>query len=137
MAHAGTNYLAVVIAAIVSYGFGAVYYGVLSKAWLRALGKGDEQAKGENRMAPYVIAFIALVVMATVLSGLIGHLGPGQVTLRNGLISAGFVWVGFVITTIAVNYAFQGAKSSLTVIDGGHWLGVLMIQGAIIGAMGV
>jgi len=137
MAHAGTNYLAVVIAAIFSYGFGAVYYGLLSKAWLRALGKSEEQAKGESRIAPFVIAFIALVVMATVLAGLIGHLGPGQVTLRNGLISAGFVWVGFVMTTIAVNYAFQGAKSSLTAIDGGHWLGVLMIQGAIIGAMGV
>jgi len=25
----------------------------------------------------------------------------------------------------------------LTIIDGGHWLGVLLIEGAILGAMGV
>jgi hypothetical protein len=33
--------------------------------------------------------------------------------------------------------AFQGAKGALTVIDGGHWLGVLLIQGAILGWWGV
>ena len=41
------------------------------------------------------------------------------------------------ITTLAVNYSFGQCKASLTVIDGIHWLGVLVIQGAIIGAMGV
>lgn len=137
MAHAGNNYLAIVIAAVVSYGFGALYYGALSKLWLNAIGKTEDQVKSENRIAPFVISAVALLVMATVLAGLIGHLGPGQVTLRNGLISAGFVWVGFVMTTLAVNYSFQGGRGKLTAIDGGHWLGVLLIQGAIIGGMGV
>ena len=58
-------------------------------------------------------------------------------TLRIGLISAGFLWLGFVIPTMVVNYAFHGARQSLTVIDGGHWLGVLLIQGAIMGWWGV
>ena len=34
-------------------------------------------------------------------------------------------------------HAFQGARPSLTFIDGGHWLGVLLIQGAILGWWGV
>jgi hypothetical protein len=42
-----------------------------------------------------------------------------------------------VITTLAVNHAFQGSKRALTLIDGGHWLGVLLLQGAVIGLMGV
>ncbi len=75
--------------------------------------------------------------MAWMLAGVIGHLGPGEVNLHNGVISAAFVWFGFVITTLAVNNAFQGAKRSLTLIDGGHWLGVLLLQGAVIGLMGV
>jgi hypothetical protein len=41
-----------------------------------------------------------------------------------------------VITTLAVNNAFRGAKPSLTVIDAGHWLGVLILQGAILGWFG-
>ena len=58
-------------------------------------------------------------------------------TLRNGIVSALFMWLGFVITTMAVNNAFGQRKASLTIIDGIHWLGVLVIQGAIIGALGV
>jgi hypothetical protein len=80
---------------------------------------------------------VALAIMAWVLAGGIAHLGPGQVTLKNGVISALFMWVGFVATTMAVNNAFGQRKAALTVIDGIHWLGVLVIQGAIIGAMGV
>lgn len=137
MAFAGTNYLAIVLAAVASYGFGALYYGALGRSWMVALGKSEEDLKGNGNIAPFVIAIVALLVMATVLAGVMGHLGPGQVTLRNGLISAGFIWVGFVATTLAVNHAFQGARPALTLIDGGHWLAVLLIQGAIIGWLGV
>ena len=41
------------------------------------------------------------------------------------------------MTATAVNYAWQRAKVSLMVIDGGHWLGVLLVQGAVLGVMGV
>jgi hypothetical protein len=61
----------------------------------------------------------------------------GEITVRSGLISAAFAWLGFVITTMSVNYAFGGRMPMLTVIDGGHWLGVLLIMGAVIGAFGV
>jgi hypothetical protein len=73
------------------------------------------------------------------LAGVILHLAKaGQpATVRNGMISAGFIWAGFVMTSLIVNHAFQGAKRALTLIDGGHWLGVLLIQGAILGWMGI
>ena len=75
--------------------------------------------------------------MAWVLAGLLGHLGAGQITVRNGVESGAFVWLGFVVTTIAVNNAFPGRKPLLSVIDSAHWLGALLIMGAIIGAFGV
>jgi hypothetical protein len=53
------------------------------------------------------------------------------------MITGLFLWVGFVITTMAVNHAFQGAKPMLTLIDGGHWLGVLLLQGLMLGWIGV
>jgi hypothetical protein len=140
MQFAGLNYFAVVVAAVVSFMFGWVWYGVLfSKSWLDAVGKTEEQIKGGGAPSPlpFVISFIALVIMAWMLAGVIGHLGTGEVNLRNGVISAACVWFGFVITTLAVNNAFQGAKRALTLIDGGHWLGVLLLQGAVIGLMGV
>jgi hypothetical protein len=137
MAFAGLNYLAILIAAAAGFAFGAAYYMTLSRPWLAAIGMTKEQLAGKRSPAPFIVSIVALLVMAWVLAGTIGHLGPGQVTLKNGVISALFLWLGFVITTLSVNYAFGQRKPTLTVIDGIHWLGVLVIQGAIIGTMGV
>jgi len=75
--------------------------------------------------------------MAFVLAGSIAHLGPGNVTVKNGIISGLILWAGFVVTTVFVNNAYPGRKYMLSIIDSVHWLGVLVIQGAVIGAMGV
>ena len=57
-------------------------------------------------------------------------------TVRGGLITAFFMWAGFVLTTTVVNQQFQGTKPLVTIIDAGHWLAVLLLMGAIIGAFG-
>ena len=87
-------------------------------------------------VVPMIISLLAELAMAFVLAGVIGHLGPGNTTIRNGLISGAFIWAGFVVTTLAVNNAYARRKPMLTVIDAGHWLLVLLVQGAVLGAMG-
>jgi uncharacterized membrane protein len=136
MTFAGMNYLAVLVAAIVAFAWGAIYYTTFSRQWLAAVGMTKEQMQA-NYAVPFIISAVALLVMAWVLAGTLAHLGPGQVTLKNGIISALFLWLGFVVTTIFVNNAYPRRKYSLSAIDSIHWLGVLVIQGAIIGAMGV
>jgi hypothetical protein len=139
MTFAGINYLAVVIAAIVAWLAGAVWYMTLGKTWMAALGTtAEEMAEARSQpgaFLPFVYAFVAELVMAWVLAGLIGHLGP--LTLRGGIISGAFCWLGFVITTLLVNNSFTRRDWRLLFIDGGHWLLVLLLMGAIIGAMGV
>jgi Protein of unknown function (DUF1761) len=136
MSFAGVNYVAVIIAALAGFGLGAVWYTVLSKPWMHAIGKTKaDTSQGSAQALPFAIAIIALFVMALMLAGLMGHIG--DISVRGGVISGFFVWLGFVITTMGVNHAFSGAKTMLTVIDGGYWLAVLLIQGAVIGAFGV
>ena len=137
MVFAGLNYLAIVIAALAAFAWGAIYYMTLSKQWLAAVGMTKEQLGEKRSPVPFIISFVALLVMAWVLAGTLGHLGPGQVTLKNGIVSALFLWLGFVVTTVFVNNAYPGRKYSLSVIDSIHWLGVLVIQGAVIGGMGI
>jgi hypothetical protein len=145
MSFAGINYLAIVTAAVVAWLAGAVWYGALAKPWVAAQGATMDEFKARQEAtkgtaaayAPFILAFVAELVMAWVLAGTIGHLGVGQVTIRNGVISALFAWLGFVVTTLAVNNAFSGRKPMLTAIDAGHWLLVLVVMGAVIGAMGV
>lgn len=136
MSFAGVNYVAVIIAALAGFGLGMVWYMVLSKPWMQAVGKTEaDRPQAPAQMLLFAITFLALFVMALMLAGLMGHLG--DVTIRGGAITGFFVWLGFVITTMGVNHAFGGAKPMLTVIDGLYWLGVLLMQGAVIGAFGV
>ena len=139
MAFAGVNYLAILLAAIAAFFFGGAWYGTLGKLWVAALGTSEEalQTRGLPMRLRLAISVVALLVMAWMLAGVLGHLGPGQVTAFNGLVSGFFLWFGFVLTTLGVNHVFQGQRWVLTLIDGAHWLGVLLIEGAVIGAMGL
>ncbi len=136
MSFSGVNYVAIVIAALAGFGLGAVWYMVLSKPWMRAVGKTEaDRPRGSAQVLLFATTFVALFVIALMLAGIMGHLG--DVTVRGGVISGFFVWLGFVITTMGVNHVYSGAKPMQTLIDGGYWLAVLMMQGAIIGAFGI
>jgi hypothetical protein len=137
MTFAGINYLAIVVAAVAAFVFGGIYYHVLADTWMKAVGLTKKSMSKGASHTPLIITIIAELVMAWVLAGLVGHLGPGQVTVANGVVSGAFVWLGFVATTLVVNNAFGRRKSALSVIDAAHWLVVLAIMGAIIGAFGV
>ena len=140
MAFGGMNYLAIVVAAIAAWLFGAIYYGVLGKQWLAALGRTQEDMAMKRGTpafyAPFIVSFIAEILMAWILAGAIGHLGPGQATIRHGIISGAILWAGFVLTAMLVNNMYAGRKLKLSLIDAGHWLCVLIIMGAVIGAFG-
>lgn len=137
---AGVNYWIILVAGLASCLFGALWYGLLSKLWLSAVAKSEDELKASAGFAvPMVMTIVAQLFMAWVLAGLLAHLLKGGVSAnaQNGALSAGIIWAGFVATTISVNHAFQGSNRMLTIIDGGQWLGVLLIQGAIIGGWGI
>lgn len=135
------NWLSIVVAAGAAWIFGAAYYSALSARWLAAQDKTLEQCKtaqavmtGMAKIAPFIIVFVSELIMAWALHGVLIHMNA--FTLRAGLISGALIWFGFVLTSIASNYAFHGRKTALIAIDAGGWLGALLIIGAIVGWMG-
>lgn len=131
----------IVVAAIAAWIFGAVYYGILGRRWIEAQGKTFEQCKAENaaksttvKVTPFVLSFIAELMMASALSGIMFHIGIH--TARAGAFSGFMCWLGFVLTSVAVNNAYAFRRFALTAIDSVHWLGVLVIIGAILGGFG-
>ncbi len=127
------NYLAVVIAGVAGFVLSFGWYWLLSSIWMKALKQKRESV--EVVVLPFLISAVAYLLMAWMLAGLMGHLG--KVTIRGGVMSAFFVWAGFVLTTTVVNQVFRGIKATVTLIDVGNWLAVLVVMGAIIGAFGV
>jgi Protein of unknown function (DUF1761) len=107
MTFAGVNYLAVLIAAVAAWLAGAAWYMSLSKLWQAAVGMTPEKMAAAKNN-PYA-----------------------------GIITGALCWLGFILTSILANNAFAGRSYRLTAIDAGHYLLVLIIMGAIIGAMGV
>jgi hypothetical protein len=69
----------------------------LSRHYTAALGKTPQQMAEDRKkpaaFLPYVYALVANVIIAWMLAGLLAHLGVGQVTLRNGIVSALFLWL--------------------------------------------
>ncbi len=139
MTFAGVNYWAVLIAAVVAWIAGAAWYMSLSKAWVAAVGMTPEKmaANKKNPYAwvPFVLVFLGHLVMAWTLAGILGHFGA--VTAKDGIITGALCWFGFVLTAMLANNAFAGRSYRLTAIDVGHYLLVLLVMGAVIGAMGV
>lgn len=131
MPFAGINYVAVVVAAAAAWGFGAAWYMALAKPWMAAVGLSEPP---RPTPAPFIISFVCELAMAYFLAGLIGHLG--EVTVWRGVVSAFFIWLPFVLTTQLVNHRYQGSPWRLTAIDAGHWLGVLLVMGLVIGLFG-
>ena len=137
-----TNMTAVLIAAIAAWIFGAIYYSILGKAWLAAQGETPESVKAKNagksggaKAAPFIISFVAEIVMAAALQGILFH--SAMDTMRQGIIAGALTWLGFIATTVVVNNAYPGRKFMLAIIDAGHWLGVMLIIGAVIGGIGL
>lgn len=141
MTFAGINFVAIAIAAVVAWLASAAWYMSLSKVYIAALGKTPEQAEADRKkpgaFLPFIYALLANVIIAWTIAGVLGHLGIGQVTLRNGVISGAFCWFGFILTTMVVNSSFSGRDKRLLLIDAANWLIVVLVIGAVVGAIGV
>lgn len=128
--HLGVSW-AMLAAAAVGFGVGAVWYGIFGEPWLRAIGK----ARGEIKPSPvpWLVAVIANLLIAYVLASVMQ--GAGISGWSGGLITGFFMWMGFTISILALNNVFAGRPNSLTVIDGGHALLNICLQGVVLGML--
>jgi hypothetical protein len=128
------NYLAVLVAAIVSFILGAIWHGPLfGKTWAVARGLTPEQIEaGKKHMPRYmVIIFLLLVVVAWGLAVLAGY--THLVTLMQGL-KLGFIcWLAFAVTTgLAEAAMVPGAKYTTFYVSMGSWLITFLVSGMIV-----
>ena len=134
ISHFAVNWLAVILATVASMALGMGWYMGLSKQWLAAMGKTPQDINPAD-VTPYIWSVVVQLVMAYFMALLTPAL-TGATTAANGALVGAHMWLGFVITSMILNHRYQGAKWSLTLIDGGYLLGVLLIQGVVIGLFG-
>ena len=130
------NYWAVLVAAIVAYAAGALWYSpaILGKVWMRLTRLTPEQmneAKKKGMAASYIVGFISTLVMTWIFAAMLAATGSASVSV--GLTSAFWVWLGFIATSFLMPVLWERQPLKLYFINIGHYLLALLIIGAILG----
>ena len=134
MSNIRLNWVAILVAAIASFLFEALWFSVFMKEWLSGIGRTMEWlvATGINPAIQYAVAILCSVIVATVLSICIQ--ASGELTTRRGVIVAAVIWFGFIATGWAKEYIFEVRTLQIYAINAGYALFDLMLIGAIVGA---
>lgn len=124
--------LSVIAAAVAAWVFGAVWYGLNSKAWMEATGLTEDSINRSNPM-PYIVSFIGTVLVA----GMTRHIMTTS-GVHTGLAGAltGFGLGAFIATPwIAANVMFGQKPAKLIWIDGVYATGGCTIIGLVLGLL--
>ena len=125
------NWLGVLAAAVAGFLIGGLWYGpLLGKAWQRESGLSDESIKGANMPLIFGTTFLLNLFAAFILAHVLDTYGePG---LELAIMIAGGIALGFIVTSIGVNYLFARKSLKLFLIDSGYWLLNYVAMGAIL-----
>lgn len=125
------NWMAVIAAAVSSFGLGGLWYGPLfGRPWMQAAGVSDAQVRAGNMPlifgGSFVLALIAAASFAV-------FLGP-EVNATTGTLygaTAGACWVA---SSFGINYLFERKSMRLFFINGGYHAVQFTLIGLILGA---
>lgn len=123
------NYWAVLVSAVAAMVIGAAWYGIFATPWLKAIGKTKKDLQ-KNNSRGYAIAAASSLVTAFVLAHIVAYAQADSLML--GLQTGAWVWLGFVATSYAMNYAFAGRPLKLYAIDASNLLVTLLVMGGIL-----
>ncbi len=131
-------YLAILLAALAAFIFGAVWYGLLGRAWMAAQGisPAEIEARRQTRempLKPMAVSFVCELVMALLFSWLLAGLGVGDLSM--GALTGLLIGVGLIVPTVVTNNVYPGRKPMLSVIDGAHWIAVAVIECVVLTAL--
>ena len=130
-----TNYLAVIVAAIVYWLLGVVWFGMLfSKPWMQLEHISEEQAaamKGAAAAFPYVVSFLLNLLIAFVLAQLCAW--RNATTAAKGASLGVLLWIGIVGPITYTTSMYEMRPLNLFLINEGYVLVGLLVMGAIVG----
>jgi hypothetical protein len=124
------NWLAVIVAAVVRFVIGSVWYMPLFGNRYRELMGVPKDAKPTGLGPALVAGFIGDLVMAYILARFAGHYGA--VSFFDGLVVAFMAWLGFVATIMAGSIFYEKKPFELVAINAGYQLVSMLAMGVIL-----
>jgi hypothetical protein len=137
------NYLAVIVAAIVLFMLGGLWYSpvLFAKRWIALQGRTEEQMRADaaasNMPVMYLLAFLCALIIAWAMAVVANNFIPSQPVAAGSWVWRGvklgvFCWFGFVLPTTFATSLFSMKPRQLWMIDAGYNLVSFVLAGAII-----
>jgi hypothetical protein len=129
------NWWAIIVAAIVKFVIGGVWYMPLFGKQYRAL-MGVPEGSDMGGLGPALaVQFVGDLVMAYILARFIVHYGAssGGVTLGVGILIGFMAWLGFIGAVTVAQRFYERRPWALWAINNGYLLIAIVIMGAILG----
>jgi Protein of unknown function (DUF1761) len=125
------NWWAVILAAVVKFLIGGVWYApqVFGKRYEELSGV---KLEGSSMTVALVVQFIVVLVMAYILGRFVDHYGA--TSLINGAVVGFMAWLGFVVTILLGQVFYEKRPLELFYIAAGYRLVGIVVMGAILGA---
>jgi hypothetical protein len=125
------NWIAVIVAAFVPIGFGALWY---QKA-VSSIVAGENVGTRRHGVALYVISVLASVMTASFIALLMGGHPIEEQNLQHGILHGSMLTVFVILPAMLIHFMFEGDRSPRNMLY--HilfWVITTGIMGAIIGA---
>ena len=138
------NYLAVLVAGIVIFALGGLWYSpvLFVKPWLALQNKTEEQMRAEaasaNMPLLYTSAFVTALITSWVMAHLLGHFAAAvdpsvmQLNAAHGAMFGFVCWLGFAAPTSYATAIFSGQPKQLWLINSSYNLVSFMLAGLIL-----
>lgn len=132
------NYLAILLAGVASTVVGFVWYSyaLFAKPWMKLMGYTKESmAKDQKAMGPmYALSFVLSLVTAYLLAHVMAMSKEviGNPDLTTGLMTAFFMWLGFIMPVQATDVIFGKKPWKLFYINTGYQLASVLVMGVVI-----
>ena len=135
MPTANVNLLAVLVAAVLTFALGAVWYSpiLFAKQWMQAQGYTPEkleEMKKRGVVRAYAVSVVCYFVMAYVLALFASYTTATSVV--QGLWLGFLAWLGFTATTGLTGNMFSEKPIAAWVLDAGYQLAHLLMMGVIV-----
>ena len=132
------NWLAVLLATASTLVVGSIWYtpAVFGKTWMKLV-KIDKKKAAENGIKPILITVVVSFMTAYILAHVtyLSNVYFANSWLYDSLMTAFWLWLGFVAARMITHDVFEGRPLKLTVINVAHELVTLMVMGLVIGLL--
>ena len=127
----GTAWLGVLVAAVLPFVLGALWYGPLfGRIWMAASGVTPARVREANMARIFALAFLMALIQAILLRLLLGE----DAGFRDGVTTGLMVGLGWVATAIAVFHLFEHRPAAHFFVNAGYAVVSFAIMGAVLGA---